>query len=93
LAAVFGVKLNRALHGVQPGRRGRRIVEDEARVALELGTDLGVLVRGVVVEDDVDDLADRDRLRTTSRSTEAIRESPQPTQTYKRRSRVTARGC
>jgi hypothetical protein len=34
-------------------------VEDEARMAPEPGTDLGVLVRGIVVGDDVDDLANR----------------------------------
>ena len=34
-------------------------MEDEAGMALEPGTDLRVLVGGVVVEDDVDDLAGR----------------------------------
>ena len=34
-------------------------MEDEARVAVEPGADLGMLVGGVVVEDDVDDLAGR----------------------------------
>jgi len=34
-------------------------VEDEALVPVEPGADLGVLVGGVVVEDDVDHLAGR----------------------------------
>ena len=50
-----------ALDGVEPGRRGRGEVEGPARVALEPGADLGVLVAGVVVEDHVDELAGRDR--------------------------------
>src|SRR5512132_1869839 len=40
-------------------QEGRREVEDEARVALQPRLDLRVFVRGVVVEDDVHDLADR----------------------------------
>ena len=40
--------------------RGRREVEDEAGVAVEPGAHLGMLVGGVVVEDDMDDLAGRD---------------------------------
>ena len=39
--------------------RGRREVEGEARMAVEPGAHLGVLVGGVVVEDDVDGLAGR----------------------------------
>ena len=34
-------------------------MEDEARMAPEPGADLGMLVCGIVVEDDVDDFADR----------------------------------
>src|SRR5512133_2086930 len=41
------------------GAGGRREVEDEARVALQPRLGLRVFVRGVVVEDDVHDLADR----------------------------------
>ena len=48
-----------ALDGIEPGARGRREVEDEARVPVEPGADLGMLVGGVVVEDDVDDLSGR----------------------------------
>jgi len=46
-----------AFDSVQPRGRGRGEVEGPARVSLEPGADLGVLVSGVVVEDDVDDLA------------------------------------
>ena len=48
-----------ALDGVEPRARGRREVEGEARMAVEPGTHLGVLVGGVIVEDDVDGLAGR----------------------------------
>ena len=48
-----------ALDGVEPGARGRREVEGEARMAVEPGAHLRVLVGGVVVEDDVDGLAGR----------------------------------
>ena len=47
------------LDRVQPGARGRGEVEDEARMAGEPAQHLGVLVGGVVVEDDVDHLAGR----------------------------------
>ena len=46
-----------ALDRVEPRAGGRREVEGEALVAFEPGAHLGVLVRGVVVEDDVDGLA------------------------------------
>ena len=59
LQAPFAELGEEAFNGVEPGGRGWRVVEDEARMALEPGTNLGMLVRGVVVEDDVDDLADR----------------------------------
>ena len=59
LEASFGEFGEEALDGIEPGRRGWRVVEDEARMALEPGADLRMLVRGIVVEDDVDDLANR----------------------------------
>src|SRR3970282_1339404 len=46
-------------HRVEPRARGRREVEDEALVPVEPSPDLRMLVDGVVVEDDVDDLTDR----------------------------------
>lgn len=49
-----------ALDGVQPRTGCRREVEGPARVTVEPGADLLVLVGGVVVEDHVDDLAGRD---------------------------------
>src|SRR3954471_16061284 len=48
------------LDRVEPGARGGREVEDEAGVAGEPSQHLWLLVGGVVVEDDVDDLANRD---------------------------------
>jgi hypothetical protein len=59
LQASLGELGEKALDGVEPGGRGRGVVEDEARMAPEPGTDLGMLVRGIVVQDDVDDLANR----------------------------------
>ena len=47
------------LDRVQPGAGGRGEVEDEARMTAEPAQHLGVLVGGVVVEDDVDQLAGR----------------------------------
>lgn len=46
-----------ALDGVEPRARGRREVEDEARVTVEPLPHLGMLVGGVFVEDDVHDLS------------------------------------
>src|SRR3954452_7053638 len=60
LQPAFGEGGEEALHRVQPGAGGRREMEDEARMSAEPGDDLGVLVSGVVVEDDVNDLAGRD---------------------------------
>ena len=48
-----------ALYGVEPGARGRRELEGEARMAGESGAGLVFLVCGVVVEDDVDGLVRR----------------------------------
>ena len=47
------------LDGIEPRARCRREVEDPARVPLEPGHDLGMLVGAVVVEDDMDHLAGR----------------------------------
>ena len=47
-----------AFDGIEPGAGGRGEVEDEARMACQPGLDLWMLVGGVVVDDDVDDLAD-----------------------------------
>src|SRR5512132_494179 len=59
LETALGELGEEALDGVEPGAGGRREVEDEARVALQPRLDLRVFVRGVVVEDDVHDVADR----------------------------------
>ena len=58
--AALGERGEEGLDGVEPGARGRGEVEDEARVAGEPGQHLRLLVGGVVVEDDMDDLAGRD---------------------------------
>jgi hypothetical protein len=49
-----------ALDGIEPGAGSRGEVEDEARMAGESGLDLRMLVGGVVVDDDMDDLAGGD---------------------------------
>jgi hypothetical protein len=49
-----------ALDRVEPTRRGRREVEDETGVPAEPGADFRMLIDGVVVEDDGDDLPGRD---------------------------------
>ena len=49
-----------SLDGIEPGARFRGEVEDEARMPRQPSPHLGVLVGGVVVEDDMDDFADRD---------------------------------
>ena len=61
LEAPSGEGGEEALDGVEPGRRGRREVEHPSRMAGEPGLDLGMLVRGVVVEDRVDQFAGRHR--------------------------------
>jgi hypothetical protein len=43
-----------ALYQVKPGRRGGHEMKPHSRVLFELALDLGMLVGGVVVEDDVD---------------------------------------
>src|SRR6188472_4629962 len=60
LQAPLGERGEEGLDGVEPGARGRGEVEGEARVAGEPGNHLRLFVGGVVVEDDVDDLAGRD---------------------------------
>ena len=46
-------------HGVEPGARCRREVEDEALMPVEPGSHLGMLMARVVVEDDVNDFSGR----------------------------------
>ena len=58
--AAFGQFGEEALDRIEPGGRGRGVVEDKAGVPVEPGPNLGVLVCCVVVEDDVDDLAGGD---------------------------------
>ena len=58
--SALGQHGEEALDGVEPGARGRREVEDPARMAREPLPHFGMLVGGVVVEDGVDDLAGRD---------------------------------
>ena len=58
--AAVGQLSEEAFDRIEPGGRGRSVMEDKAGVPVEPGADPGVLVRGVVVEDDVDDLAGRD---------------------------------
>src|SRR5215208_2554307 len=60
LQAPLGESGEEGLDGVEPGARGRGEVEGKAGVAGEPGNHLRLLVGGVVVEDDVDDLAGRD---------------------------------
>ena len=51
--AVLGDQAEEALDLVEPGSRGRGEVHMEARMALQPGLDLGMLVGGVVVGDQV----------------------------------------
>ena len=48
-----------SLDGIEPGARFRGEVENEARMPRQPGLHLGMLVGGIVVEDDMNDLADR----------------------------------
>jgi hypothetical protein len=57
--AALGQLGEEALDGVEPGGRGRRVVEHKARMSAEPGSRLGMFVRAVIVEDHVNDLADR----------------------------------
>jgi hypothetical protein len=54
--ALFGELCEEAFDGVEPRCRGRGEVEDEARMAIEPFHDLGVLVRGIIVDDGMDRL-------------------------------------
>src|SRR5260370_11415053 len=56
LEAAPGEFGEEALDGIEPRARGRGEVEDEARMARQPGLDLRMLMGGVVVDDDVDDL-------------------------------------
>src|SRR5688500_14673105 len=58
--APAGERGEEGLDGVEPGAGGGREVERPARVALEPGHDLRMLVAAIVVEDAVDELAGRD---------------------------------
>jgi hypothetical protein len=51
--ALAGHLGEEAFHRIEPGPGGWREVKDPARVAGELGFDLGMLVGGVIVEDGV----------------------------------------
>ena len=57
--ATLGQFGEEALDGVEPRAGGRGEVETKAQMAIEPGAHLGMLVSGVVVEDDVDGLAGR----------------------------------
>ena len=59
LQASAGQLGKEPFHGVEPGTRCRREVEDEALVPVEPGAHLRMLVRCVVVEDDMNDLSGR----------------------------------
>ena len=54
LEAPLGQEREQTFDSIEPGCRGRSEVEDKARVASEPFQDFGMLVRGVVVDDDVD---------------------------------------
>ncbi len=54
LEPVVGELGEEGLHRVEPGASGRGEVHVEAGMALELGPDLGMLVGGVVVHDEMD---------------------------------------
>ena len=58
LAGEFGEE---AFNGIEPGTGFRGEVEGPARVPGEPGVDLGVGVRGVVVDNGMDQFAGRDR--------------------------------
>src|SRR5688572_23867139 len=59
LQASLGQRREEGLDRVEPGAGGRGEVEGEARMAAEPGDHLRMLVGGIVVEDDVDELAGR----------------------------------
>ena len=53
LEASLGDSCEQSFDGVESGCRGRGEMEDKARMACEPFQDLGMLVGGVVVDDDV----------------------------------------
>ena len=57
--ASLGQAGEEAFHGVEPGAQGWGEVEDEAGMTAEPCDDLRMLVGGVVVEDEMDQLARR----------------------------------
>ena len=57
--AAVGQPGEETLDGIEPGRRCRGEMEDETRMTRQPLDDLGMLVSGVIVEDDVDDLTGR----------------------------------
>src|ERR1700721_2182778 len=61
------------LDSVEPGARGWREVEDETRMAIEPGANVRMLVGGIVVKNDMNDLADRNlRLDRVQKSNEFL---------------------
>jgi len=56
LEAALGEGCKQTFDGIEPGRRGRSEVEDEAGMTREPLQNLGMFVRGVVVDDDMDGL-------------------------------------
>ena len=71
--AAVGQRGKEPLDRVEPRGRGRREVEGPARVPREPCPDLGVLVAGVVVEHDMDQLAGRDvALETVEEANELL---------------------
>ena len=59
LETAFGENGKEAFDGIQPGRRCWREVEDETRMPGQPFDDLWVLVSRIVVEDHMNDFADR----------------------------------
>jgi hypothetical protein len=60
LETAPGELCEEALDGIEPGAGSRGEVEDEARMAGQPSFDVRMLMGGVVVDDDMDDLADGD---------------------------------
>src|SRR5947208_13604823 len=57
LEAALGQLGKEALDGVEPGGRGRRVVEHKARIPAEPGPRLGIFVRALIVAGHVHALA------------------------------------
>ena len=62
LEATSGELGEVALDGIEPGAGRRGEVEGEARVAVEPGPNLGVLMGGIIVEDGMDRLSGRSKV-------------------------------